>query len=98
MSTIYIPTPLRRLTAGKAKVTLEGDDIAAILAALDAAYPGIGERLLNDGGQIKPFINIFLNDDDIRTLQGLTTPVLSSDRISIVPAMAGGQWSVVSNQ
>ncbi|NUQ38533.1 MAG: MoaD/ThiS family protein [Caldilineales bacterium] len=90
MSTIYIPTPLRRLTIGQSKVTLEGESVGAILTALDAAYPGIGERLFDEQGQVKPFINVFVNEDDMRTLQGLDTPVHPSDRISIVPAMAGG--------
>lgn len=90
MSTVYIPTPLRRLTANQSRVQLEGDSVGAILQALDSAYPGIGDRLFDGEGQVKRFINVFVNDDEMRTLQGLDTPVGARDRISIVPAMAGG--------
>ncbi|MCO6451991.1 MAG: MoaD/ThiS family protein [Caldilineales bacterium] len=90
MSTVYIPTPLRRLTANQSKVDIAADNVGSALTALDEAYPGIGGRIFDDNGEVKRFINVFVNDDEIRTLQGLNTPVAESDRISIVPAMAGG--------
>lgn len=90
MATVFVPTPLRRLTGGEAKVSAEGSDVAALLATLDGQYPGIAERVLDGEGNLKRFINIFVNDDEVRTLQGLRTPVGAEDRISIVPAMAGG--------
>jgi molybdopterin synthase sulfur carrier subunit len=90
MPTVLIPTPLRRLTANQAKVDVAGDTVDALLHNLDAAYPGIGERLFDGDGQIKRFINVFVNEDEIRTLQGADTPVASGDKVSIVPAMAGG--------
>ena len=91
MATVLVPTPLRRLTGGQSKVTVNGDTISSLLTAVDAQYPGIADKVLDGDGNVKRFINIFLNDNEIRTLQGLDTPVGESDRVSIVPAMAGGQ-------
>lgn len=90
MATVYIPTPLRRLTGGQSKISVSGDNIAGLLQAVDSEYPGVAEKVLDDEGNVKRFINIFVNDDEIRTLQGLETPVSDRDRVSIVPAMAGG--------
>lgn len=90
MPTVLIPTPLRRLTANQARVEVAGDTVDALLHNLDAAYPGIGERLFDADGRIKRFINVFVNEDEIRTLQGAETPLSAGDRVSIVPAMAGG--------
>ena len=93
MPTVLIPTPLRRLTANQSKVDVAGDTVDSLLRNLDTAYPGIGARLLDADGKIKRFINVFVNEDEIRTLQGAETPVAPSDRVSIVPAMAGGMMS-----
>lgn len=90
MATVFVPTPLRRLTGGNAKVVVDAANIGGVLAAVDAQYPGVSEKLLDEDGNVKRFINIFLNDDEIRGLQGLETPVTADDRVSIVPAMAGG--------
>ncbi len=90
MATVLVPTPLRRLTAGNSKITVEAGSIGDVLAAVDAQYPGVAEKLLDGDGNVKRFINIFLNDDEINALQGLETPVSADDRVSIVPAMAGG--------
>ena len=90
MTTVYIPTPLRRLTAGQSKVQIEAQDIAGLIQQLDADYPGFAERVLDGQGNVKRFIQIFRNEDEIRTLQGIETSVSEGDRISIVPAMAGG--------
>ncbi|NOX61849.1 MAG: MoaD/ThiS family protein [Chloroflexi bacterium] len=90
MSTIYIPTPLRRLTNKQSRVQVEAATVREALQALDEAFPGIGERLLDANGEVKRFINVFVNDDNIHTLQGLDTPLNPNDKISIVPAMAGG--------
>lgn len=90
MATVYVPTPLRRLTGGQAKVEVPGNDVGSIIQAIDAQYPGVADRLLDDDGNIKRFINVFVNDAEIRGLQGLHTPVGENDRVSIVPAMAGG--------
>ena len=91
MATVLVPTPLRRLTGGQAKVIIEGNDISSLLQAVDQKFPGIAEKVLDGDGNVKRFINVFVNDSEIRTLQGLQTPVSESDRVSIVPAMAGGQ-------
>lgn len=91
MTTVLIPTPLRRLTANQSRVDVAGGTIGEVIVNLDETYPGIGERLLDQNGAIKRFINVFVNDDEIRTLQGADTPVSASDRVSIVPAMAGGR-------
>jgi len=90
MATVLIPTPLRRLTAGQARVDVDGATVGEVVQSLDANYPGMGERLLDGDGQIKRFINVFVNEDEIRTLQGADTPVAVGDKVSIVPAMAGG--------
>lgn len=90
MATVFVPTPLRRLTGGLSKVTVEGDSVGTLLQAFEQAYPGVGDRIFDEEGKVKRFINIFLNDEEIGTLQGLETPVSQRDRLSIVPAMAGG--------
>ena len=91
MATIRIPTPLRKLTNGKEDVTATGVTIGALLVSLEAQYPGIKERICDDTGQIRRFVNIFANDEDIRFLKNLDTPVKDGDEISIVPAIAGGR-------
>jgi molybdopterin synthase sulfur carrier subunit len=90
MTTVYVPTPLRRLTGGQSKVPVQAQDISGLIQELDSEYPGFAERILDGEGKTKRFIQIFRNDDEIRTLQGLETPVSEGDRVSIVPAMAGG--------
>jgi molybdopterin synthase sulfur carrier subunit len=91
MATVLVPTPLRRLTGGQAKVDVDGADIGALIQAINSQYPGVADKLLDDGGNIKRFINVFVNDAEVRSLQGLHTPVRTQDKVSIVPAMAGGQ-------
>lgn len=90
MATVFIPTPLRRLTGGQSKINEDAATVAELIQSLEAQYPGIQEKLLDDDGNLKRFINIFRNDDEIRTLSGLETTVSEDDKISIVPAMAGG--------
>ena len=90
MPTVYIPTPLRRLTGGAAKLDASGASVGAVIQALEADYPGMAEKILDEQGEVKRFINVFKNDDEIRSLNGLATVVQDGDRISIVPAMAGG--------
>ena len=90
MPTVRIPTPLRKLTANQEIVTVSGATLGAILDELNQAYPGLGERILDEQGAIRRFVNIFLNDEDVRFLQEKETPVSEKDEISIVPAIAGG--------
>ena len=66
MATVLMPTPLRRLTGGQAKVEIEGQDIGTLIQAIDAQYPGVADKLLDDDGNIKRFINVFVNDDEVR--------------------------------
>ncbi len=86
---VRIPTPLRRLTDGQSILEADGGSVAEIILNLDSRFPGIRDRLY-DGGAIKPFINIYLNDEDIRFLGGEGAGVKDGDQLSIVPAIAGG--------
>lgn len=88
--TIQIPAALRPQTGGAATVDVEGDTIASALASLTAAHPDLGKRLFKSEGELNRFINIYVNDEDIRFLENLDTPVKSGDDVSIVPAIAGG--------
>ncbi|MCB9100110.1 MAG: MoaD/ThiS family protein [Anaerolineales bacterium] len=91
MATVRIPSPLRRYTNGQSKVESSGANINEIIESLEAQYPGVKARLCDDSGQIKRYVNVFVNDEEIRTLQGGDTPVGDKDEVSIIPAMAGGQ-------
>lgn len=90
MALIRIPTPLRKLTDGKEEVPAAGATIGEVIGDLEKNYPGIKARICDDNGAVRRFVNIFANDEDIRFLQNLDTPVKDSDEISIVPAIAGG--------
>ncbi len=90
MATVRIPTPLRKLTQGKEEVAAAGATVGELITDLDKNYPGIKDRICDDNGQVKRFVNIFANDEDIRFLQNLETPVKDADEVSIVPAIAGG--------
>ena len=87
---IRIPTQLRNLTAQEGTVDVEGATVGEALRALSAAYDGFSERLFDEAGQLRRFVNVFLADEDIRFLEGLDTPVIAGATISIVPAVAGG--------
>ena len=87
---VRIPTQLRTLTAGQGEIEVEGSTVGEALKALDAAHPGFGERLFDDTGNLRRFVNVFLADEDVRFLSGLETPVAAGQTVSIVPAVAGG--------
>ena len=87
---VRIPTPLRRMTHGADKVELEVDDLSAMIDKLESDYPGFKERLLDEEGELRYFVNIYVNGEDIRFDQGLKTSIKSGDEVSIVPAVAGG--------
>jgi sulfur-carrier protein len=89
-ATVRIPTPLRTLTGGSATVEVDGATVGDVVSSLDAAHPGLGERILDDGGQVRRFVNVFVDDEDIRFQQGLDTPVRDGATVSIIPAVAGG--------
>jgi molybdopterin converting factor small subunit len=88
--TVRIPTQLRSLSGNAAEVQVEGGTVAEVLKSLEGAHPGFGERLFDDSGALRRFVNVFLADEDIRFLQGIDTPVTDGQTVSIVPAVAGG--------
>lgn len=90
MPTVRIPTPLRSATGGAATVDVDGATLRSVLEGLEAQHPGIGERLLDDDGQLRRFVNVFVDDEDVRFQEGLDTPVEPSTTVSIIPAVAGG--------
>ena len=90
MTVVRIPTQLRELTGGAGEVDLQGATVAELLAALNAAHPGFGERISEPDGSLRRFVNIFVAEEDIRFLEGIDTPVASGEVVSIVPAVAGG--------
>ena len=87
---VRIPGPLRKITNGADKVETEGDDLGELIGALEDRYPGMKERLLDEKGELRYFVNLYLNNEDIRFLDGLKTAVKAGDEVSIVPAVAGG--------
>lgn len=91
MIQVRIPTPLRKFTNSSEAVEAEGATITALVADLDRRYPGIKARICDDSGQVRRFVNLFVNGEDIRFLQHLDTPVKDGDEVSIVPAIAGGE-------
>ncbi|NQU07969.1 MAG: MoaD/ThiS family protein [Candidatus Abyssubacteria bacterium] len=90
MSTVRIPTPLRRFTGGAEEVPAQGSTVAEIIDDLDRSHSGLKARLCEENGQIRRFVNIYVNDEDIRFMQSLNTPVAEDDELSIIPAIAGG--------
>jgi len=90
MATVRIPSPLRRYTNSQSKVQSSGGNISELLDNLDTQYPGIKTKLCDESGNIKRYVNIFVNDEEIRSLQGAETALTDKDEVSIIPAMAGG--------
>ena len=88
--TVRIPTPLQRLTNGQGEVACEGKSVVELLADLERCYPGIRERICDEQGKLRRFVNVFVNEEDIRFLQGEQTSVKDGDEVSIIPAIAGG--------
>ncbi len=95
---VRIPTPLRTITKGADVVAAEGKTVKEIIENLEANYPGIKERICDNDGQIRRFINFYLNDEDIRFMGNQNTPVKDGDHISIVPAIAGGSCPVTDGK
>jgi molybdopterin synthase sulfur carrier subunit len=88
--TVRVPTQLRQLTQGDGEVTVDATTVGDALRALDVAYPGFGERIFDENGALRRFVNVFLADEDVRFLEGIDTPVTEGQVLSIVPAVAGG--------
>jgi sulfur-carrier protein len=97
---VRIPTPLRKLTAGESTVEVDGKDIGEVIDHLENKYPGIKTRICDEANQIRRFVNIYVNEEDIRFKQGQSTALKEGDDVSIIPAIAGGsgeedrQWPV----
>lgn len=87
---VRIPTTLRSLSGGTAEVAVDGSTVGEVLKNLEAAHPGFSDRLLDDEGGLRRFVNVFVADDDVRFLQGLDTPVPDGETVAIIPAVAGG--------
>jgi molybdopterin synthase sulfur carrier subunit len=87
---VRIPTPLRRLTNGQDKVDVEADSLGGVIDAMNEQYPGLRDRICDDQGQLRNFVNVYVNGEDVRFLQGLDTPTTAGDEVSVVPAVAGG--------
>ena len=94
--TVKIPTPLRPMTGGKSEVKIEGATVGEILRKMDAQYEGFGQRVLDDGKNVKRFINVFVNEDNIRDKKELDTELKNGDTISILPSIAGGVFVTLS--
>ena len=88
--TVRIPTTLRPLSGGASTVEVDAGSLSDVIKALDAAHPGFGDRLLDDEGNLRRFVNVFVDDDDVRYLDGLATNVPDGQTVSIIPAVAGG--------
>jgi molybdopterin synthase sulfur carrier subunit len=88
--TVRIPTTMRPLTGGDKQVAVESGTLSDIVAELEAAHPGLGDRLIDEDGALRKFVNIFVDDDDVRYLDGLDTKIADGLTVSIIPAVAGG--------
>lgn len=88
--TVRIPTTLRPLSGGASTIDVESGSLADVITALESAHPGFRDRLLDDGGGLRKFVNVFVDDDDVRYLEGLDTKVPDGQTVSIIPAVAGG--------
>jgi len=89
---VRIPTPLRRFTGGAEAVSADGATVGALVDNMESNHPGIKERLCDEAGEVRRFVNIFVNGEDIRFISNLDTPVNEGDEVSIVPAIAGGAF------
>ncbi|MGF1430870.1 ubiquitin-like small modifier protein 1 [Kitasatospora sp. LaBMicrA B282] len=89
-ASVRIPTILRTYTDGSAEVTAEGATLQEVIADLDRNHPGIAQRILDETGKLRRFVNVYVNDDDVRFAEGLATEIKDGAGISIIPAVAGG--------
>ena len=93
MTTLRIPTPLRTYTSGKSEVTVSGAKISEALNDLTAQFPAIKPHIFNEGGDLRPFVNLFVGENNIKDLQGVETPIKDGDKIMLIPSIAGGKIS-----
>ena len=87
--TVYVPTPYRSLTAGEARVKVVGQSLAEAIDGLEASYPGFRARIYEDG-ELRHYVNVYVNGEEVRSLEGLLTPLNDGDEVAIIPALAGG--------
>ncbi len=90
MPVLRIPTPLRAYTNGQAEITVNGTSISEALTDLTNQYPTIKPHLFNDGGELRPFVNLFVGEHNIKDLQGVNTPIKDGEKIMLIPSIAGG--------
>jgi molybdopterin converting factor small subunit len=90
MPTLRIPTPLRSYTNGQSDVTVGGENISEALADLMDQFPAIKPHLFNESGELRPFVNLFIGENNIKDLQGVNTPVQDGEKIMLIPSIAGG--------
>ena len=88
---VRIPTPLRTLTTGSAEVQVKGQTVGDLVESLEGQFPGMRERLVDETGELRRFINVYVNEEDVRFLDGKETALKEGDQVSIVPAIAGGR-------
>ena len=91
MPTLKIPTPLRSYAGGQSTVTVSGVKVSDALADLTEQHPNLRQHIFNDSGELRPFVNLFLNDEDIRYLDGVDTEIAETDLLRIIPSIAGGR-------
>ena len=91
MSTLKIPTPLRPYAAGQASVSVKGQTVEEALQDLTSQFPNLKQHIFNDDGELRPFVNLFLNDEDVRYLDGVNTPRKETDLLRIIPSIAGAK-------
>jgi len=92
MPVLRIPTPLRTYTNGQSDVIVSGSNISDALTDLTAQYPALKPHLFNDGGELRPFVNLFVGENNIKDLQGVNTPIQNGEKILLIPSIAGGQY------
>jgi len=90
MPVLRIPTPLRTYTAGQSDVTVNGSSVSEALGDLTKQFPTIRPHIFNDGGELRPFVNLYVGEHNIRDLQGVNTPIKESDKLLLIPSIAGG--------
>lgn len=88
---VRIPTPLQKLTQGQAEISVAASNVKELLEALETKHPGIKDRICDESGRIRRFVNLYLNEEDVRFLKQESTPLKDGDEVSIVPAIAGGR-------
>jgi len=90
MAVLRIPTPLRIYTNGQSEVNVTGSNISDVLEDLTTQYPALKPHLFNEGGDLRPFVNLFVGENNIKDLQGVNTPINNSEKIMLIPSIAGG--------